>query len=65
MEKYGFYEDEKDEKFFLYVIPLLDANMDAYISVLSKNSFKFYFSCNPANTNIKRTYKKWKTDLTI
>ena len=68
--KYGIKESDKasENHFFLYVItkviqlhgygdPLLDVHMDEYIKILHDRGFQSYFSCNPANINLERTYK--------
>ncbi len=69
-EKYGIAEDDEpsENHFFLYVIskviqlhgygdPLLDVNMHEYVEILHKKGFFSYFSCNPANIDLERTYK--------
>ena len=67
-EKYGIYENEMSENhFFLYIIPkviqlhgygdpLLDVHMAEYVKILHERGFYSYFSCNPANINLERTY---------
>ena len=68
--KYGIAEDDEpsENHFFLYVIskviqlhgygdPLLDKHMDEYVRMLTENGFSTYFSCNPANIDLERTYK--------
>ncbi len=68
-ETYGVYEDDMSENhFFLYVIPkviqlhgygdpLLDKHMAEYVRILHERGFYSYFSCNPANINLERTYE--------
>ena len=69
-DKYGIKEDDEpsENHFFLYVIskviqlhgygdPLLDVHMDEYVKILTDAGFPTYFSCNPANINLERTYK--------
>ena len=68
-KKYGIYENEMSENhFFLYIIPkviqlhgygdpLLDVHMDEYVRILHERGFYSYFSCNPSNINLERTYK--------
>lgn len=69
-KKYGIKENDvpSENHFFLYIIskviqlhgygdPLLDSNMDKYISILTNAGFLTYFSCNPTNINLERTYK--------
>lgn len=57
-----------ENHFFLYVIPkviqlhgygdpLLDMHMAEYVSILHDRGFYSYFSCNPANINLERTYQ--------
>lgn len=66
---YGIYENEMSENhFFLYIIPkviqlhgygdpLLDKHMSEYVSILHERGFSSYFSCNPSNINLERTYE--------
>ena len=66
---YGIFEDEMSENhFFLYVIPkviqlhgygdpLLDVHMGEYVKILHDRGFYSYFSCNPANIDLNRTYE--------
>lgn len=66
---YGIYENEMSENhFFLYIIPkviqlhgygdpLLDKHMGEYISILHERGFFSYFSCNPSNINLERTFE--------
>lgn len=74
--KYGIREEDapSENHFFLYVIskviqlhgygdPLLDMHMDEYIKLLSDAGFYTYFSCNPANINLERTYKMMNAGL--
>lgn len=68
-KKYGIHEDEMSENhFFLYIIPkviqlhgygdpLLDRHMDEYVRILHERGFSSYFSCNPSNISLERTYK--------
>ena len=57
-----------ENNFFLYVIPkviqlhgygdpLLDRNMAEYVRILHDKGFNSYFSCNPSNINLERTYE--------
>jgi MoaA/NifB/PqqE/SkfB family radical SAM enzyme len=57
--------DMSENHFFLYIIPkiiqlhgygdpLLDRNMPEYVRILSEKGMYSYFSCNPANINIKK-----------
>lgn len=73
--RYGIYEDEMSENhFFLYIIPkviqlhghgdpLLDANMPKYIKILKEKGFESYFSCNPANINLEKTFEMMDNGL--
>lgn len=66
VEKYGILPDEMNENhFFLYIIskviqlhlygdPLLDKNIAKHVQVLSNGGFQSYFSCNPANIDLKK-----------
>lgn len=69
-KKYGISEDDEpsENHFFLYVIskviqlhgygdPLLDKHMHEYVKILHDRGFYSYFSCNPANINLERTYQ--------
>lgn len=69
-KKYGIREEDEpsENHFFLYVIskviqlhgygdPLLDKNMHTYVKILHDRGFYSYFSCNPANINLERTYQ--------
>ena len=69
-KKYGIAEEDEpsENHFFLYVIskviqlhgygdPLLDKHMDEYVKILHDNGFYSYFSCNPANIDLERTYQ--------
>jgi len=73
---YGIAPDENpsENHFFLYIIPkviqlhgygdpLLDKNLGKVISILSKNGFESYFSCNPANIDIPRTVEMMEQGL--
>lgn len=75
-DKFGIYENDvpSENHFFLYIIPniiqlhaygesLLDKNMPEYIKILSEKGFKSYFSCNPANINIKKTEEMFANGL--
>lgn len=65
---YGIYENDMSENhFFLYIIPkviqlhgygdpLLDKHMAEYVGILHDKGFFSYFSCNPSNINLERTY---------
>jgi len=75
VEQYGIGPDEMSENhFFLYIIPkviqlhgygdpLLDVHMPEYVKLLSERGFQSYFSCNPANINIKQTIKMFENGL--
>lgn len=66
---YGIYENEMSENhFFLYIIPkviqlhgygdpLLDKNMADYVEILHERGFYSYFSCNPSNIDLDRTFE--------
>lgn len=72
---YGINENEMSENhYFLYVIPkiiqlhgygdpLLDNNMAEYVLMLTKRNMLSYFSCNPANINLKKTVKMFENGL--
>ncbi len=75
-KKYGISEDDEpsENHFFLYIIskviqlhgygdPLLDKHMDEYVRMLTENGFPTYFSCNPANIDMERTYKMMDAGL--
>lgn len=75
-EKYGIREDDEpsENHFFLYVIskviqlhgygdPLLDRNMGDYVKILSDAGFPTYFSCNPSNINLEKTYEMMDAGL--
>ena len=74
-KRYGIDENEMSENhFFLYIIPkviqlhgygdpLLDVNMAEYIKILSDRCFYSYFSCNPANIDLDRTYEMMDNGL--
>jgi radical SAM protein with 4Fe4S-binding SPASM domain len=67
--EYGIREDDMSENhFFLHIIPkviqlhgygdpLLDKHMARYVNILHKRGFHSYFSCNPANINMERTFE--------
>lgn len=74
--KYGISEEDEpsENHFFLYVIskviqlhgygdPLLDKNMAEYIQILTDAGFPTYFSCNPANIDLERTYMMMSAGL--
>ncbi len=57
-----------ENHFFLYIIPkviqlhgygdpLLDKHMAEYVEILRMGGFYSYFSCNPANINLEKTYE--------
>lgn len=72
---YGIKEDEMSENhFFLYVIPkviqlhgygdpLLDKHMSEYVRTLHERGFYSYFSCNPSNIHLERTYEMLESGL--
>lgn len=75
-KKYGIKENDEpsENHFFLYVIskviqlhgygdPLLDQHMDEYIRLLDEAGLPTYFSCNPANIDLERTYKMMEAGL--
>lgn len=74
-KEYGIKDNEMSENhFFLYIIPkviqlhgygdpLLDKNMSEYIKLLHERGFYSYFSCNPANINLERTYTMMEKGL--
>ena len=74
-KKYGIYENEMSENhFFLYIIPkviqlhgygdpLLDVHMAEYVRILHERGFYSYFSCNPSNINLERTYEMLDSGL--
>ena len=75
-EKYDIREDDEpsENHFFLYVIskviqlhgygdPLLDKYMGDYVKILSAAGFPTYFSCNPSNINLERTYEMMDAGL--
>lgn len=74
-KKYGIPKDEMSENhFFLYIIPkviqlhgygdpLLDKNMAEYVKILTEKGLQSYFSCNPANINLKKTIKMFENGL--
>jgi radical SAM protein with 4Fe4S-binding SPASM domain len=67
--EYGIMENDMSENhFFLYIIPkviqlhgygdpLLDRHMEEYVKLLSERGFYSYFSCNPSNINLEKTYE--------
>lgn len=68
-KKYGIEENEMSENhFFLYIIPkvvqlhgygdpLLDNNIANYIKILKDRGLQSYFSCNPINIDLEKTYQ--------
>lgn len=63
-----------ENNFFLYIIPkviqlhgygdpLLDSNMSGYIKLLHEKGFYSYFSCNPANIDLKKTIEMFENGL--
>lgn len=74
-KEYGIKENDMSENhFFLYIIPkviqlhgygdpLLDENMAEYISILRERGFYSYFSCNPSNINLEKTYEMMERGL--
>ena len=72
---YGISKDDMSENhFFLYIIPkvlqlhgygdpLLDENMAEYVRILTQKNISSYFSCNPANINVKRTIEMFENGL--
>ncbi len=75
VKEYNIQEDEMSENnFFLYIIPkviqlhgygdpLLDKNMPQYVKALKAKGFYSYFSCNPANIDIKQTEEMFVSGL--
>ena len=66
--------DMSENHFFLHVIPkvivlhgygdpLLDKNMAERCRILTERSIPSYFSCNPANINVKRTQEMFENGL--
>lgn len=74
-KNYGITKNDMSENhFFLYVIPkvivlhgygdpLLDKMMPERIRMLTEKKIPSYFSCNPANINIKRTVEMFENGL--
>ncbi|MBU0535637.1 MAG: radical SAM protein [Nanoarchaeota archaeon] len=67
-------DDMSENHFFLYIIPkviqlhgygdpLLDPNMGEFVRILTQKGFSSYFSCNPANINIKKTIEMFESGL--
>jgi radical SAM protein with 4Fe4S-binding SPASM domain len=67
-------KDMSENHFFLHIIPkviqlhgygdpLLDKNMDEYVSLLHDKGFSSYFSCNPANIDMDATRKMFENNL--
>lgn len=75
LKEYGVAENAMSENhFFLYVIPrivqlhgygdpLLDKNLPKYIGMLKQRKLQSYFSCNPANINIKKMLQMFENGL--
>jgi len=73
--EYGIKKDDISENhFFTYIIPkvlqlhgygdpLLDKNMPEYIRILSERNIPSYFSCNPANIDLKKTVQIFENGL--
>jgi len=74
---YGIAPDSEpsENHFFLYIIPkviqlhgygdpLLDKNLSNVIRSLTEKGFESYFSCNPANINVKSTVEQMEAGLT-
>lgn len=76
-KEYGVPKNSMSENnFFLYIIPkviqlhgygdpLLDKNMADYVKILTLKGFLSYFSCNPANIDIKRTLQMFENGLSF
>jgi MoaA/NifB/PqqE/SkfB family radical SAM enzyme len=74
-DRYGIRSDEMGENhFFLYVIPkvlvlhgygdpLLDNHMPEIVKLLADRNIPSYFSCNPANIDMKRTLETFENGL--
>lgn len=74
-EKYGIkYDDMSENHYFLHVIPkvlvlhgygdpLLDKDMPARVNLLTQMKIPSYFSCNPANIDIKKTEEMFYNGL--
>lgn len=74
-EKYSIKKNEMHENhFFLYIIPkvivlhgygdpLLDRNIPEYVRMMTERGLPSYFSCNPANINLKRTVETFENGL--
>ncbi len=74
-ESYGIKSDEMEENhFFLYVIPkvvvlhgygdpLLDPNMPKIVKLMAERNIPSYFSCNPANINLEKTFQTFENGL--
>jgi MoaA/NifB/PqqE/SkfB family radical SAM enzyme len=75
-DKYGIDNEAMSENhFFLYIIPrviqlhgygdpLLDKNMGECVKFLSYAGLDSYFSCNPANIDVKKTIEMFENGLT-
>jgi MoaA/NifB/PqqE/SkfB family radical SAM enzyme len=74
-DTYGIDNEEMSENhFFLYVIPrviqlhgygdpLLDRDIGEKVKILSDRGFDTYFSCNPANIDLKKTIEMFENGL--
>ena len=74
-DKYQIKPDEMSENhFFLYIIPkvivlhgygdpLLDKDIPQYVKWMTEKGIPSYFSCNPANINMKRTIETFENGL--
>ena len=74
-KNYGILKNDMSENhFFLYIIPkvvvlhgygdpLLDKKMPERVRLLTEKNIPSYFSCNPANINIKRTVETFENGL--
>lgn len=74
-KEYGIKENDMSENhFFLHIIPkviqlhgygdpLLDKHMAEYVKLLKERGFYSYFSCNPANINLEKTYDMMQSGL--
>ena len=67
-------DDMSENHFFLYVIPkvivlhgygdpLLDKQIPQYVGWMTEKGIPSYFSCNPANINMKRTIETFENGL--
>ncbi len=72
---YGVMPDQMSENhFFLYIIPrviqlhgygdpLLDKHMPEYVGMLTSKNMNSYFSCNPANIDVKKIEQMFENGL--